>query len=191
MMDRQDRDAKLILIIGYTGTGKTTIVKRLVMNELKKPNGRALVITPDDMEWVFFPLVNPRFPDRIAKYVKARRMIYDSNTLNYVTTNVNRQLLIFDDCRSYLGGATEQDLHTLLIRRRQHEIDIIAVAHGFTEIPPKFFTFASDIILFKTIDNIHRRKDVLRDFEAMKAAQLRINAQAITKPHHYEWIKQV
>lgn len=189
-MKDQERAARLILVIGYNGTGKTTIVKRLVINELKKTGGRALIITPDDMEWSNLPLVNPRFPNRIASYVKARRIIFEPGTLEYVAKNVNRQLVIFDDCRAYLGAATEQDLHNLLIRRRQKEIDMIAVGHGFTEIPPKFFTFASDIILFRTMDNIERRKDVLKDFLTMQAAQTRINAEAQKNPHYFEWIKQ-
>ena len=185
------RTTKLILIIGYNGTGKSTTVKKLLANELKKPEGRALIITPDDMEFSFLPLVNMRFPNRLGQYVKARRMIFEPGTLEYIAQNANRQLVVFDDCRAYLGAATEQALHTLLIRRRQKELDLIAVGHGFTEIPPKLFTFCSDIILFRTMDNIDKRKEVLKDFEGMKAAQARINRHAETNPHYFEWIKQV
>lgn len=185
------RTTKLILIIGYNGTGKSTTVKKLLVNELKKLDGRALIVTPDDCEFGFLPLVNPRFPQRIEKYVKARRIIYEPGTLDYIVQYVNKQLVVFDDCRAYLSAATDQTLHTLLIRRRQKEIDLIAVGHGFTEIPPTLFTFCSDIILFRTMDNIDRRKEVLKDFIGMKAAQARINNQALTNPHYYEWIKQV
>ena len=67
-------------------------------------------------------------------------------------------------------------------------IDIIACGHGFTEVPPKMFTFATHYALFKTIDNIERRKNVIQNFEVMKEAQARINQKAQTDPHYYEII---
>jgi hypothetical protein len=97
-------------------------------------------------------------------------------------------MVIFDDCRAYFTAALDNDLHALLISRRQHMIDIVAVGHGFTEVPPKMFTFATHYTLFKTLDNIDRRKNVIQNFEEMKAAQLRINKIAATDPHYHEII---
>lgn len=187
----QERAAKLIIILGFNGTGKTTITKQLVANEMKKPSGRGLVVTPDDIEWQTLPDVNTRLNHHIKEYVKFRKIIYQPGVLNWIAEYFRNGLLIFDDCRAYLGATTDQELHNLLIRRRQKSIDIIAVGHGFSEVPPKFFTFASEIILFKTMDNIQRRKDVIRNFEEMKAAQSRINEKAQTNPHYFEVIPQI
>jgi len=184
------RYPKLIIILGYNGTGKTTLAKKLLLSELKKKNGRGLVLTPDDIEWGTLQEINGRFPDRIESYVKARKLIYYDGCLLDIQNNFRKGLLIFDDIRAYSTAMTPQDLHNLLIRRRQKEIDIICVGHGFTEVPPKFFTFASEIILFNTKDNISMRKDVLKDFEKMEEAQKRVNEKALNDPYYFEIIKQ-
>ena len=162
----------------------------MAAHELKKTDGRALVVTPDDIEWPSLEFVHDRFPERIAWYKGARKIIYFDGLLPIIADNYRKGLLIFDDCRAYLTASLDLDLHNLLIRRRQKSIDIIAVGHGFTEIPPKFFTFASEIVLFKTIDNIQKRKNVIKDFDLMAQAQAEVNEKALTNPHHYQIIKQ-
>jgi len=185
-----ERPTKCTIILGYNGTGKTTLTKKIVLNELKHQR-RILIVTPDDIEWQSIEMVHPRFPERIKNYVGARKIIYTKGILPIIADNFRNGLLVFDDCRAYFTATMDADLHELMIRRRQKMIDIIAVGHGFTEVPPKFFTFASEIILFRTIDNIERRKNVLRNFEQMKQAQGEINAIAETKnPHFYKILKQ-
>lgn len=183
------RIAKCIVILGYNGTGKTTLVKKMITNELKKDKARILVVTADDIEFPTIPMVHPKFPWRVGSYVGVRKIIYQDGLLEIIQKNFRNGLLIFDDCRAYLGPTVEIDLHNLLIRRRQKEIDIVAVGHGFTEVPPKFFTFASEYILFKTVDNIYRRKNVIRNFDIMKEAQERVNSKAEGDPHYYEIIE--
>lgn len=189
MNKEKNRTTELIVVLGYNGTGKTTLVKKIVLNELKHGR-RVLIVTPDDIEWQTIEMVHPRWPERIRNYVGARRIIYYDGILPIITENFRNGLLIFDDCRAYFNASLDRDLHELMIRRRQKMIDIIAVGHGFTEVPPKFFTFASKIILFRTIDNIDRRKNVLRDFEAMKKAQSEVNQIAETSNPHYNRIIQ-
>jgi ABC-type sugar transport system ATPase subunit len=182
-----NRETKLTIILGYNGTGKTTITKKIVLNELKHQR-RALIITPDDIEWPQIEYVHPKFPHRIRDYVGARKIIYQDGLLPIIADNFRNGLLVFDDCRAYFKASLDSDLHELLIRRRQKMYDIIAVGHGFTEVPPKFFTFASEIILFRTKDNIHKRKDVLINFDEMQEAQRRINNKAQQNPHYFEVI---
>lgn len=184
-----DRQTKLIIILGYTGTGKTTMVKRLVRDESKN-RGRALIVTPDDREFTSIPFFNLKNPERLALFKGERRLIYFDGLLPIIRDHFSDGLLVFDDCRSYLGAATPQELHNLLIRRRQKMYDMVAVGHGFTEVPPKFFTFASHIILYKTNDNIHNRKTVLRDYNQMLEAQQRINLKSEQDIHYYEILPQ-
>ena len=189
-MEKQ-RAAKLIIILGFNGTGKTTLVKDIVKNEMQKPTGRGLIVTPDDIEWNTIPDVNERLNHHIKESVKFRKIIYQPGALDWIAKYFRNGLLIFDDCRAYLGATTDQELHNLLIRRRQKSIDIIAVGHGFSEVPPKFFTFASEIILFKTMDSIQRRKNVIRNYDEMAAAQIRVNQAAQTNPYYKEVIPQI
>ena len=98
-------------------------------------------------------------------------------------------ITVFDDCRSYLEATTDLRIRQLLIRRRQREVDIFVVGHGFNEVPPVFFTFATSIILFRTTDNIARRKNCLKDYEAVLNAQAAVNEKAIANPYFFKIIR--
>jgi Cdc6-like AAA superfamily ATPase len=188
-MSEGARTPKQIIVLGTNGTGKTTFVKKLVINELKKTDSHVLVVVPDDMEWNTLEYVHPKFPERIAWYKGARKIIYFDGLLDIIRDCFRNGLIIFDDCRAYFTASLDAQLHSLLIRRRQQMIDIVAVGHGFTEVPPKMFTFATHYALFKTIDNIERRKHVIQNFTEMKEAQQRVNEKAGTEPHYFEIIK--
>lgn len=184
------RAAKLIIILGFNGTGKTTLLKKIVSNEIKKKDSKVLIVTPDDAEWNEYPYNYIQNANQL-NFEGANRTIYNEyDTLQKIQAFYRKGMLIFDDCRSYLRSNTEMSIHNLLIRRRQKMIDIIAVGHGFTEVPPKFFTFASEIILFQTKDNIGKRKYVIRDFSRMELAQKTVNQKALTDKHYFEIIKQ-
>ncbi|MDR2928717.1 MAG: hypothetical protein LBV41_11060 [Cytophagaceae bacterium] len=102
------------------------------------------------MEWGDCP-DNPLDKPSDYKFTGIQRHIYEDDTmekLKYFT----RGIIVFDDCRAYFNAGTDKLLHTLFISRRQRMIDLFAVAHGFSDVPPKFFTFATDIFLFKTLD---------------------------------------
>jgi len=185
------RTPKQIIVLGTNGTGKTTFVKKLVISELKKKNSHILIVVPDDMEWNTVEFVHPKFPERIERYVGARKIVYFDGLLDIIRERFRDGLLIFDDCRAYFTASLDRDLHSLLIRRRQMMVDIIAVGHGFSEVPPKMFTFSTHIVLFNTLDNIAGRKNVIRNFEELKDAQTRINEKAIKDPHTFEIIKTI
>ena len=200
---KSERETERIIILGTNGTGKSTISKKLVLNEIKKPDGHAIIVTQHLNEWTNLEDVNRRFIDkRVGEYAKARRLIFQKGDLQYLEQSFRNGLLLFEDCRMYLHSATDEELHSMLIASRQRSVDIVAVGHGFTEVPPKFFTFSTKIILFKTRDNIKMRKPVLLNFEEMQETQLRINQRAddtskawtasgkiADNKHYYEIIK--
>lgn len=194
-MNEPTRTPKQIIVLGTNGTGKTTFVKKLVISELKKKDSHILIVVPDDMEWNTVDFVHPKFPERIERYVGARKIIYFDGLLDIIRDRFRNGLIIFDDCRAYWNkpNAVEGELHSILIRRRQQMIDVAFSVHGFTELPPKMFTFTTHYVLFRTKDNIDRRKNVIGgdDFSILKEAQTRINEKAIKDPHYYEIIKTV
>jgi len=179
------RKTKLIIILGTNGTGKTTLIEKFVNAEVD----RVLVVTPDDRDWLHIPNI---YNIDIAKfdYAGARRRIWQNKAdLSIISAKFRNGLVVFDDCRSYFKANLDIELHSLLIRRRQKQNDIIVAAHGFSEVPPKFFTFATEIVLFKTLDNVKKRKDVLRNFEEMKQLQELVNRKAIDNPHFHKIVK--
>ena len=67
---------------------------------------------------------------------------------------------------------------------RHSAVDIFAIAHGFTEVPPVFFTFSTDFILFKTLDSISRRRQYISNYAAVEAKVREVNAIAAgLQPH--------
>jgi Cdc6-like AAA superfamily ATPase len=184
------RQPKFIIIIGTNGTGKTTLLKSLITNELKKPESRVLLLTPDAAEFNTVPEVSALFPARIQRYSGARKLITTSSTarlnLILVREHFNKGLLIFDDSRAYLKASTLEILETILVRRRQMMIDLISVGHGPSKIPPAFFSYATHLIFFKTNDPITKRKDCLEDISRWEAIQAAVNLKAQTNPHYYE-----
>lgn len=191
MIDK-NRQAELIPIIGTNGTGKTTLAKKIVANALQN-NERVLILTPDYIEWLDIPEVHQKHVHHIKTYKGARRIVYqNSDTLDTVIQNFDNGLLIYDDCRSYLKSNSfiGEKLRAQFIRRRQHKLDIFFVVHGFTELPPVVFTFASKIILFWTRDNIYKRKNYIQDIDLMSRKQHEINKKAETNPYYFEIIPQ-
>jgi len=183
------RRTKFVLILGYNGTGKSTFVKKLIDSYLKT-NRRVLVCTPHDVEWLEFSEVKSNSEIVNFKGVK-RKIIYDLSDLENILQFYRKGLLVFDDCRVYFNSSTSQLIRKLMIERRQKMLDLAAVGHGFTEVPPAFFTFASELVLFKTNDSIKKRKDVINKFDFLEKQKDEIDKIATTQPHYYKIINLV
>jgi Cdc6-like AAA superfamily ATPase len=180
-----DKTPEQTIILGTNGTGKTTYLEKMVISELTQIDRRILVIVPDALEWNTLEYIDS---SSIYSYVGVRKIIYFSGLIEILRLRFKNGLLIFEDCRAYFPLRINDQLQGLIIRRRQNNVDIVAVGHGFSEIPKKFFTFSTNTVLFKTIDNIVKRKNVIGNYEELKAAQIRVNAQTITNPHYFEKI---
>jgi hypothetical protein len=166
-------------------------MQRKILAEMQKAdpqNFKALVVTPDPIEWRDVSELELASADDFVFRGVAKHIFSPSCTLSMLQY-YRRGCLMFDDCRSYLKSSTADEIHSLIVRRRQRMVDVFAVGHGFNEIPPVFFTFASDIILFRTVDNISRRKDCLKDFELIRQTVERVNLKAQKEPHYFEYIK--
>ena len=193
MVNNEDiRQTKRIIIIGTNGTGKTTLVRQIVHNAAQK----TLIITPHDNEWnETDPNGEPLYPVNELRHASdfnftgIMKHIFDPDRTLKLITNFTRGLLVFDDCRAYLDARTDKDVHRILISSRQKMIDEIFVAHGFTEVPPKVFTFATEYFLFRTEDNISRRKFYVKNYPLIEKMQNKVNQASVYNPHHYEHFK--
>ena len=186
------RQTKRIVIIGTNGTGKTTLLHRIVHNAAQK----TLIITPHDNEWnetdpngnELYPL-NPLRCAADFNFTGIQKHVFDPDHTLKRLRGFTRGLLVFDDCRAYLEARTDREIHRLLISSRQNMIDEIFVAHGFTEVPPKVFTFATEYFLFRTEDNISRLKYFVLNYPLIEKMQKKVNQASIYNPHHYEHFK--
>ncbi len=181
------RKTQLNLVVGINGTGKTTWLRRQVVERGRK----TLVLTPDTAEWRQLPTV--RSGEEVRQMAGAARIIYDGpHTLELIRDSYYGGALVLDDAMAYLTEQTPQVMQYLYIRRRQYGIDLYIVAHGLRQLPPKCFTFGSFLILFATTENFSSRKRDLDGeiFDRIVAAQRTLNAQcAKGDPYGYKIIK--
>ena len=97
--------------------------------------------------------------------------------------------MVFDDCRAYIDDKPSIYLKSLLISARHDDVDIIAVGHGFTPVPPQFFAYATHFMIFATTDNPINRKKNVRDYPTVEATVAQVNKEALTDPHTFKIIK--
>lgn len=163
------------MFVGINGTGKTTAMKRIIEKTVTAKN-RCLIVTPDPAEWRDVLPVDGR---EIATFSGIRKIIYFKGCMEEIQKYYSNGLLVMDDARVYIHAQSDDFMQWLQIRRRQVGVDIFAMFHGLTQVPPVFFTFATNLFLFYTKDNIKRRGVVVdeSDFNEIAAAQKRIAAR--------------
>lgn len=174
------RTAKLTIILGTNGTGKTTMLRHI----LDSSPQRALIVTSHVEEWTDLPENNLATPQDFLFQDRQRHIIRRGYTIERLK-HFKQGILIFDDCKTFIGDKNAA-LEELLIARRQLELDIFYIAHGFTRVPPLFYPYFSDLILFRTKDNPSSRKKDLLQYKEIMEVQKRINQRAQQDPHYYE-----
>ena len=187
-MNGTNRYAISSIICGINGTGKTTLLKNILM-EMSKSGNRILVVTPDTLEWQHaLPLTSW---EELKTFTGFRRILYSQDAMKYIQRFYSNGVLVLDDCRVYIKAQTNDFMQWLQIRRRQSGIDLFSVFHGLTQVPPVYFTFATNLILFYTKDNIKRRNEYIddSDFETIQAAKKRIEKAIAKNPYYYEILK--
>lgn len=179
-----------MVIVGKPGTGKSTKIRQLVCAALKQKR-RVLVVTPHENEWEDLPLVHPDYHGRIASYVGGRRLIVrERQPLEEVCRLFKHGLLVFDDCRFYIDTDSPIPfIRSMLISCRQDDRDFIAVGHGFTDVPPLFFKFATHFMVFATTDNVVKRRHDVANYPVLEKTTNTVNTDALTDPHTFKIIK--
>lgn len=181
------RKTQMNLVVGINGTGKTTFLRR----EVVEKRAKVLVVTPDESEWRQLPEVSKA--TEVYNLIGHARIIYQGpETLEMVVRNYYGGALVLDDAMAYLQFQTSEVMRYLYIRRRQRGVDVYMVAHGLRQVPVQCFTFGSFLILFATTENFSSRKrDLDGDiFERILQSQRDLNAKCRAgNPYSYTIIK--
>lgn len=185
----EPREVFKMVFVGKPGTGKTTQIRKLVCRALEAKR-RVLVVTPHENEWNDLSLVHPRFTNRIATYVEGRRVVVrELEQFREVCQLFKHGLLVCDDCRAYIPDAPDPAVRTMLLSCRQDDRDLIAVGHGFTTVPPLFFTYATHFAVFATTDAVSRRKNCVLNYPALEQTVGLVNGEALKDPHAFKIIR--
>lgn len=185
MAEKQRRKTELTLVCGINGTGKSTWLKKNIVEK----GGRVIVCTPDYSEWTDLPVTRL---DPLSKIDTPHRVIYESpRTIDTLCRTFHGGTIILDDAMAYLTFQTPEALQWIYVRHRQAGVDIYIVGHGLRQFPPRVFTFAQWLVLFNSVENFSaRRKDVREDiYNKVIEAQKRIAGKvAAGEPFYHEII---
>ncbi|MDL2262500.1 hypothetical protein LJC11_03240 [Bacteroidales bacterium OttesenSCG-928-I21] len=180
------RKAEINIVVGINGTGKTTFLKDSVLKHSK----RTLVLTPYMEEWENLTIVSTA--KEIYNFTGNSRIICTTenikSVLELIQKNFHGGTLIMDDTRHYLDAHTIKPIEQICIQRRQRGMDVYVVGHSLMQIPPKFFDFASGLILFYSEQSRNRELSAEVN-KKIEAAQERIKKQFDAgNPYHKEII---
>ena len=182
------------IILGYTGTGKSTFCKEKIIKSKLAAGSRVLVITPHDMDpvWDDVDCIDLENQKEVRNFTGLRRFVATKNVIELLNDRANgfrNGLIVFDDCKSYIPASIDMELHNLLISRKQRGLDTCVVVHGFTDVPPKFYTFCSEFVLFKTTDKLDRVKRYIQKYNQVEKMQQVVNQESDKDIHYYKIFK--
>jgi len=184
---KNNRDAKFIVVIGARGTGKTTLCKKLALKSLEK-NKPVLLLVIDRISWGQLPVIE-HTKEAVSNHTEGLKvLLYEGNETLELLNFFFNGLLILDDCRTYVSNNLPATLHQTLIRLRHRGVDTIAVTHGVSDVPIKFFLFHTEIFLFSTNDNLMRDKTRVINHHILMQHQKEINEIAKTDKYYYRVI---
>lgn len=197
------RQQRNIVLFGTNGTGKTTVMLNTAIEYLERnyrTGKRVLCCLPDDGERKYDVIKEITLEEHSLNNFSGIKkvfiedksdfeMIYKTYTAK--TSAGFNGLCVFDDLGVLLNRRPEEVLK-MLRRRRQMNMDMLWNFHGLTtDMPRSFWSFLTDIILFKTgdehTDTMEKLPfDVRGDFEKM---YFRVEKEAKTNPYYFERLK--
>jgi uridine kinase len=133
--------AELIMIVGGTGSGKTTLTKRLVSG-----NENVLVydVNNEYRESNFQSFFDPDF----------------DNAITAISTFRDSYIIIEEATNFFQHGSSKavKEFKKSLVAKRHQNNDFIMLFHALADIPEKIFNMVDTLILLKTKDNINSVK---------------------------------
>jgi ABC-type nitrate/sulfonate/bicarbonate transport system ATPase subunit len=184
-METAKRKSKFVAFVGCQGCGKTTLLKSII----SKANQRCLYISCnlDDIAGIPRNALASKEDFDFSGVTSMWSEEYTSAELLEKLAYFSNGIVVLDDARVYLSARTQEDTRKIIATLRHRAVDVFLVTHGITEIPPAYFTFLSEIFLFKTTDNfIKRKRDISPEiYEIIERTIKKVWNGAKANPHYY------
>ncbi len=139
------------MFIGAQRTGKTQFALQSFKNY--PATKRGLIVLPHLMEKKYEGLKTINI-DQVGTFKGRARVLFDRDDklfLNKIYRNYRNGFIIFDDTKFCLRPWLYNDFEDILGTRRQLNLDMIFMYHGFDRIPDFFWNYCSHLVLFKTL----------------------------------------
>lgn len=121
----------LILIIGHTGQGKSTVAKKIA-----KAGGKKTFVFDVNNEYEGFPR---HTEGDFSTFLQEVENSYDTNA-------------IFEEATGYLSGRIGDRVKRLVINKRHKRNNYIFLFHSIADVPPFLYRLSNYIYLLKTAD---------------------------------------
>ena len=154
------------IVVGHQRCGKTTFAHTFAQAYPRK----VLAVSPDDRETIFSPY--PDLEEWDARS-KIKKVVYQKS-LNNSLLKFSRGLMIFDDCRYYISKHDEF-FAQMLIRKRQHDRDMIFIVHSMFDFPPALMQFINGIYIYPFFDAPERLKGRFWGWDRFEQVWTRVN----------------
>lgn len=161
------------IICGNRGVGKSTFLINLAEGHPKK----VLVYDLDDNDkYHKFQLITPEMLPRWKSGIK-RIITPDTDlVLNSIVEHVHNALLIFEDATKYIESDPPKSIRQLVLASKQRNLDIFFTFHTYRSIPPKLFSWADVLEVFKTGEDIGQFKNKIPQFERVEKVHAEVEA---------------
>lgn len=127
-------EGKGILVVGCTGSGKSTFVRGLI----SKVNPGALMLYD----------VNAEYLDLYA------RPLLEFDDFAFKATRVSNAVIVYEEATIFLDSrSSNENLVNVLIKKRHKHNTIIMVFHSLSDVPLYIWRKSTHLVLFKTNDS--------------------------------------
>ncbi|MDD3404998.1 MAG: hypothetical protein PHH23_01855 [Paludibacteraceae bacterium] len=182
-----ERIAQLNCVIGGVGCGKTTIIKQISATQ-----NRQLIVVKDYSTQGWENIAETKLQIK-SDYIftGSRKYIWKDNTSIQAIANFRKGIIILDDCRCYLDSLPSKEIKQIFSMRRHRETDVFAVTHSFKEMPPIFFEYADNFIIFQSVGSVEIRKKEIGDaYPIIKEISDDVNLKSIDNPHYFRIVNR-